>query len=317
MQQEKISHYDIIIIGAGPAGLSAALFAARRKVSVLVISEDLGGQASSTYMIENYPGMFSVGGKELMEKFYEHAKKNGAHFEFAGVKDFQNKDDFFIVSTQEKKFEARALIFACGLAPRKLEIKGEEKFFQKGIFYEFFGNDIWFRGKNVVIVGGGSSAFTGLLYIAHLAKKVFLIHRTEQFRAEPILIERAKSCKNVEWITNARVKKIEGKDKIKNIVIETNNALKKIQVDALYVAIGFQPKSSWFQDKLLCDQKKEICVDEIGAASLSGIFAAGDVTTLSWKQVVISAGEGAKAALSAVEYLFRKDGKKFQAADWT
>lgn len=309
--------YDIIIIGAGAAGITAALFAARRSLRTLVLSKDLGGQAASTTTIENYPGIFSIDGQTLMEQFYEQATRAGAEFIFSEVVQIGKNTESFFVVTSQGQFQSRALILASGLSPRDLEISGEEKFKGRGIFFDVVNKDEWWKKKVVGVVGGGNSACTFAIKIAPEAEKLYFIHRTEQFRAEPMLVERLRSFPQVEFVLNARIKEIRGEDFLSSVLIEEKGEEKELSLSALFLAIGFQPRTEWIKNIVPYNEKKEIVVTLDGATFTEGIFAAGDITTGSPKQIISSAGDGCKAAIAAHEYLCKKDGRRFVLTDWS
>lgn len=313
-----MNKYDIIIIGAGAAGLSAAIFTARRDLSTLVVSKDLGGQLTLAEKVENYPGIKSVGGKELINTCYEQAKNFGAQFLFAQALHIEKiQEDGFVVSTTSGKKYADALILACGLTPRDLGVAGEDKLKGKGVVHDVVDKQDMFNGSIVVVVGGGSSAVSGVLQIAPLAQKVVLVHRNDRFSAEPILLEKMKRVSNMEVLVNSHIKEICGKDWVEKVVVETQEGVKEIECKAIYVAIGYEPNLDFVQGLGLieCDDQGEIVIDMDCKTSTDGVFAAGDITNISYKQMVISAGEGAKAALSAAKYVYEKQGKKL-GPDW-
>lgn len=309
--------YDVIIVGAGAAGMSAALFTSRRDLRTLVISKDLGGQTASTTLVENYPGIFSIDGRALMEQFHEHAVRFGAEFIFSEVSEIEKDPQGFMVKTFKETYHARAIILASGLSPRDLGVLGEKEFKDRGIFFDVMGREAWWKKKIVGVVGGGSSACTFALKIAAEAEKLYLIHRTEQFRAEPLLLQQIKNFPQVEFIVNAQVKEIRGDEFLNSVIIDQKGEEKKIALHALFVAIGFQPRVAWIKNIVPCNQKNEVVVAEDGSTLMEGIFAAGDIASTNSKQIVVAAGDGCRAALAAHEYLCKKDGKGFVLTDWS
>ncbi len=309
--------YDVIIIGAGAAGLTAALFSARRNLRTLVLSKDLGGQTATTTLVENYPGIFSIDGRVLMEQFHEQAVRAGAEFIFSEVLKIEKDPQGFVVKTANEVHRARAIIFASGLTPRDLEVPGEKEFKDRGVFFDVVGKEKWWKDKVVGVVGGGNSACTFVAKIIPEAKKVYLIHRTEKLRAEAILLDRIRSFSRVEFLLNARVKEIRGNESVSSIVIHQEGEEKEIPLSALFVAIGFQPRVEWMKNIVAQNEKNEVFIIEDGATSTEGIFASGDIASRNAKQIVVAAGEGCRAALSAHEYLCGKDGKKFVLTDWS
>lgn len=311
------NEHDIIVVGAGSAGLTAAMFAARRGMSVLCVSPDMGGQTAAASKVNNYPGVSSLGGRELMEKFLAQAQEAGAQFLWQSATKVEKKDQAFVVSAGGEGYPARSVVLAFGLAPRTLGVTGEDKFLGKQIVNEVIGHEELFRGQDVAVVGAGSSAFLGAGRIAALARKVYLVHRSEQFRSEPALVKELQGLDNVEFVLNAKTKEFQGGDSLEKIVLEQEGQEKSLAVGAAYLAIGFQPNAGWVGEEVLRDEKGEIVADKDAATSVEGLFAAGDATNVGWKQVVVSAGEGCKAALGAVAYVAAQKGEKFNIADWS
>jgi len=299
--------YDFIIIGAGPAGLSAAIYAARRNLSTLVIAREVGGLMVLTHQVENYPGFDNISGYDLMEKMKNQAEKQGVKFSFGEVQRIEKEQQRFIVSSGDgKKFSAGAVLLAFGLSHRRLSIPGEEKFSGKGVTYCATCDGPLYRGKTVAIIGGGNSAFDATLYLADIAKQVYLIHRNDKFRAEAEILEQAHKLKNVEILTNTQLAEVKGDNKVTGIIVYDSNdqaKSKELKVDGVFVEIGYEPNTAWLGDLVKLNSAGEIIVDNAGATSGPGIFAAGDCTNVVFKQIVIAAGEGATAALSAYKYL--------------
>jgi len=309
--------YDVIIIGAGAAGMTAALYAARRALKTLVISKDIGGQATMTSHIENYPGIDLINGMELMLKFKNQAEKFGAEFVFGEVRKIKKEKDIFTVWANGGNYKAQVLILAFGLTPRDLGVPGEEKFRGKGISYCATCDAPLYKNKIVAVVGGGNSALDAAFLLSKMAVKVYLIHRREEFRGEEILIKRVKENSNIELILNSEVREVKGDKKIESILIEDNQGKKReIKIDGVFVEIGHEVKADFIRGLVNLNEKNEIIVDCNCQTSEPGIFAAGDVTNMEYKQIVISAGEGAKAALSAYRYLEEKTGKRGMGIDW-
>jgi thioredoxin reductase (NADPH) len=304
--------YDTIIIGGGPAGLAAALYSARRALKTLLITKDVGGQANLAYRVENYPGFKRISGIKLMQKFYKQALQAGAEIVFGEVVKIKEKKGNYLVKTRKKTYEAKTLILAFGKIPRNLNVPGEKKFEGKGVSYCAICDMPLFKNKVVAVVGGGNSALDAALYGSKIAKKVYLIHRRKGFRAFEYLAEKLRKKKNVELILNSIVKEIRGKKLVKSVLIQNVLTKKKreISVDGVFVEIGYEAKTDFVRNFVKLDKKNQIVINQRcetfypnSKKIRPGVFAAGDVTHLPFKQIVISAGEGAKAALQAYAYI--------------
>lgn len=306
--------YDVIIIGGGPAGLSAAIYSSRRGMKTLVATRDIGGQITKTSGIENYPGFEHVTGTELAMKFYTQAKKFGSEFIFDQIKSIDKQENGdFLVKTNRNSFIAESIILSFGKSPRELGVPGEEKFKGKGVSYCATCDAPFFKGKTVAIVGGGNSALDAALVSASLADKVYLIHRSE-FRGEEILIEKVKKAENITQVVPDEIIEIKGESKVDSIVLKDKGELK---VDGVIVEVGFTIDRSMIENLVKIDEGGQVIIDRMQMTSVAGIFAAGDITETPFKQIVIAAGEGAKAALAAFDYVQKKGGgKKGPAVDW-
>jgi len=298
--------YDVIIIGGGPAGMTAAIYTSRRMLKTLVITKEIGGQVVKTPDIENYPGFDLISGPELAKKFTDQAKKFGAELAFDEIVHLSEKNGEFIVSGQSKEYETKSLILAFGKVPRKLKVKGEDNFKGKGVSYCATCDAPFFKQKTVVVNGGGNSAFDATLLLAKIAKKIYLIHRREEFRAEDILIEKVKNLKNVEIVTGATIAEIKGDEIVKSLIYHKDSKEIEIEVDGVFIEIGYIVEGGIIKDFVEMDDKNQIKANKDHSTSREGVFAAGDLTNSYYKQIVISAGEGAIAALSAAKYIDEK-----------
>ena len=298
--------YDVIIIGGGPAGLTAGLYASRRTLKTLILTKDLGGQAAISYDVENYPGLDLIDGLSLMQKFATQAQKFGAEIRYGLVKKIRKEKKGFVVETDQAKFQAKALILAFGLEPRDLDIAGEQKFKGRGVSYCATCDGPLFKGKTVAVVGGGNSALDAAEYLAKLAAKIYLIHRHNQFRGEEIVVARLKKNLVVEMVLSSEIIEIKGSQFVESIIIKDNghNKNKELKVNGVFVEIGYTAKTEVIKDLVKINGRGEIITDKDTNTSQAGIFACGDVTDCSYKQIIISAGEGAKAALQAYKYLY-------------
>lgn len=304
--------YDVIIIGGGPAGLTAGLYASRRTLKTLILTKDLGGQAAISYDVENYPGLDLIDGFSLMQKFATSAQKFGAEIRYGEIKKIEAEKKEFIVGTDQAKFKTKALILAFGLLPKDLDIPGEQKFKGRGVSYCATCDGPLYKNKTVAVIGGGNSALDAAEYLAKLAAKLYLIHRRDQFSGEGLVLERLKQNPKIELVSSSEILEIKGNDFVQSIVIKNNghSETKEIKVDGVFVEIGYTPKTDFIKDLVKLNEKGEIITDKDANTSHPGIFACGDVTDSSYKQIIISAGEGAKAALQAYKYLaLQKDGK--------
>ena len=298
--------YDLIIIGAGPAGITAAIYAARRKVNALVISKDIGGQAAATGQIENYTGFTVVTGAELAKKFSEHIKEFNVNIrEGEEVKKVEKVKGIFKVTTGKGSYEAKALIIATGARPRKLGVPGEDKYRNKGVAYCATCDAPLFAGKNVAVVGGGNAALESAIQLMNIAKKVYIININNRLSGEAVMAEKVLAAKNVEIIPDARTTEIIGKKFVTGLRYEKSGKTKELAVEGIFIEIGYVPASEIipFVGK---NKLKEIVVGCSSRTNVPGLFAAGDVSDVPFKQIIIAAGEGCKAALAAFNYLSKK-----------
>lgn len=308
--------YDVIIIGGGPAGLSAAIYASRRALKTLVISKDIGGQAALTDEIENYPGFESIGGLELTAKFKAQAEKFGTEFLANEIVDIKKKNKIFVIKTVDgQEIDTKTVILAFGLTPRSLNVLGEKELTGRGVSYCATCDGPLYRDKITVVAGGGNSALDAAEFLSRIAKKVYLIHRRDEFKAEQVLIDQVKAAQNIEIIYNANIVEIKGDKRVESLVYQTSEGSKsEIKIDGLFIEIGYVAKTDWLAELLKLNERQEIIISRDCETSVPGILAAGDISDITYKQVVISAGEGAKAALQAYRYI---QGDKTLPPDWT
>jgi len=302
--------YDVIIVGAGPAGLSAALYATRRALKTLVLTKNLGGQTAMTLNMENYPGVPEVAGVKLMEEFKSQAEKYGAEIKFDAVTGIsKDGNGFKLTSESGDEYNSKAVLLAFGKTPRKLDVPGEQEFLNKGVVYCATCDAPLFGGKDVAVIGGGSSAVDAALLLAKIANKVYLIHRRDEFRAEDILVDRVKQESKIGLVLNSTVEAIKGDAFVGSIDIKEvkTNKTSSLDVQGVFVEIGYKVNTEMLKDLIDLNETGEVIVDEHNQTSLPGVFAAGDITTVPYKQTIISAGEGAKAALSIYNYINKLD----------
>jgi thioredoxin reductase (NADPH) len=300
-------HVKVLILGAGPAGLSAALYAARAELAPVVLTGmQLGGQAALTHTIENYPGFpEGVGGAQLGELFQKQAERFGAKVEF----DMAHEVDFsqrpYKVTADSGDYFAESVIITTGASPVHLSVPGEVELTGRGVSYCATCDGWFFKDKKVAIVGGGDSAFEEALFITRYASSVTLIHRRDEFRASPILQKRAKEHPKMSFITNTIVTEIVGDDKLTTLKLKNvvTNEESTFDTDGLFIFIGHTPNTQMFQGKLEMSDLGYIKVNDKMETSIPGVYAAGEAADPHFRQVVTSAGMGAAAAIQATRYL--------------
>lgn len=305
--------YDVIIIGAGPAGFTAGIYAARREMKALIIGKESGGQLIWAADIENYPGFSQIHNTDLIKKMEEHVKGLGVEIKNAEINRIEKKEDgTFVLYSNRDKYEAKTVIMAIGLTPRRLAIPGEEELSGKGVSYCANCDGPIFRNKIIAVVGGGNAAMDAAEIMSKIAKKVYLIHRQEEFRAFAASLEEATARGNVEFILNSEVKEIIGSEgKVEKLKIFNNktNENSELAVDGIFIEVGRIANTDLIKGLAERNEKMEILVNEKCATTCPGIFAAGDVTQVPFKQITIACGQGTIAALAAYQYIQEKQGK--------
>ncbi|MEI8176215.1 MAG: FAD-dependent oxidoreductase [Candidatus Omnitrophota bacterium] len=298
--------YDLIVIGAGPAGITAAVYAARKKMDLLVISSDIGGQAAWSGDIENYTGYQLVSGSELVLKFEEHMRTYGVKVrEPEEVTGITKEGELITVRTVAGAYEAKTVIIASGKRSRELGVPGEKEFRNKGLTYCATCDGPLFAGKDVAVIGGGNSALDAALQLIKIARHVHVINNTPGLGGDVIMREKVMASPAVTVFNNARVTVINGSALVEGITIAYEGSQKIIPVQGVFVEIGLMPNTA-FISGVEKNTNGEIKVDRANATNIPGIFAAGDVTDVPEKQIIIAAGEGSKAALGAFRYLARR-----------
>lgn len=298
-------NFDTIILGGGPAGLAAAIYAARGATSTAVIDKTMfGGQPSNYLELENYPGFQIVGGYDLMEKFEEHADKfGGKKFPMQEIEkiDLNTKT----IYTKEFTFYAKTIIIATGAQPMKLGVKGEKEFTGKGVSYCAVCDGAFFKDKIVSVIGGGNSAIEEAIYLTKFASKVYIVHRREELRADKIIQEKAFKNPKIEFLWNSIVKEINGNNVVNSITIENINTKETslINTDGVFPYIGIIPNVSYFNGQLEQDKNGFIITDTTMATSVNGVFAVGDVRNTPLRQVITAASDGAIGACYAIKYI--------------
>ena len=295
--------YDIIIIGAGPAGLTAAIYARRASRKTLVLEANAyGGQIINTLEIENYPAEKNISGFDLATKMYDQAKDLGAEIKFERAIQIRNDGDKKEVKTEEDVYYGKAVIIATGSSNRKLGLLGEDELVGKGISYCATCDGAFYKDKIVAVNGGGNTALEDAIYLCDVAKKVYLIHRRSEFRGDDLLVERLKKKNNVDFILDSTIVKLNADGKLQSVVIENRDGKKReIKVDGLFVAIGRIPENKEFENLVELDEAGYVIADENCATNESGIFVAGDNRTKSVRQLVTATADGAIAATEAIK----------------
>ena len=307
MENNEKNVEKVIILGSGPAGLSAALYAARAELSPLLFTgTEVGGQAATTSIIENYPGFpDGVGGNQLADLFTKNAEKFGARFEYDVVTAVDLTKRPFKVTTYGKEYYTKTLIITTGASPNKLNVAGEKELIGRGVSYCATCDGWFFRDKKVAVVGGGDSALEEGLFLTRYAISVTIIHRRNELRAGALLQKRAKENPKISFIWDTVVDEIEGQDavtalKLKNV---KTGEFSQLEVDGIFIFVGHNPNTELFRNSLELDEKGYIRNDERMRTNIPGVYAAGEAADSHYRQVITSAGMGAAAAIEATRFL--------------
>lgn len=300
--------FDLIIIGAGPAGLAAAIYAARAELKFIVLEKEImsGGQIINTYEVDNYPGLYHMGGFDLAMKFREHADALGASFVTGEVERIEAiPAGKKIICKDGTEYETKTVILSGGAKHRKLEVPGEDALAGSGVSYCATCDGAFFRGKEVAVIGGGDVAVEDALFLARLCKKVYVVHRRDTFRAAKTLVTRLAEAENVELVYDSVVKEIQGKFKVESLVLENRKTTEErtIALEGVFIAVGMLPETSAYKGLVELDTAGYIVADETGITSDPAVFAAGDIRTKELRQVVTAASDGANAVQSVERYL--------------
>lgn len=299
--------YDIIIIGSGPAGLSAAIYAQRACLDTIVIEKNgiSGGQVLNTWEVDNYPGFPGVTGFELSRQFREHANKLGARVVQDEVVQVELSGNVKKVVCEEETYEARCVILASGAHHRTLEVPGEEELRGAGVSYCATCDGAFFRGRTVAVVGGGDAALEDAIFLARMCEKVYIVHRRDKLRGAKRLQERLQALENIEFVWNSETAAIEGNGQVEALRLRQTKTgeEKRLDVDGVFIAVGIAPESELYAGQLELDEQGYIRADESGQTSVTGVFAAGDVRTKALRQILTAASDGANCVASAERYL--------------
>lgn len=304
--------YDVVIVGAGIAGLTAAIYARRAEKTVLVLEGKVpGGQIINTLTIENWPGDMGVSGVELMQKIQKQAMELGAEIEMEEVEGIQKVDDGFVVKTEDDEYGAGAIILAVGAEDKKLGLAREDELTGKGVSYCATCDGAFYKGKPVVVIGGGNTALYDALYLSDIVSKVYLVHRRNEFRGDKVLVNKLRQRENVEFVTPFVPEELLGEDKITGIKVKmvdsdkvrAGDKYRFLEANGVFVAIGKKPQTAMFAELVELDDNGYIVAGEDCKTTCSGVFVAGDCRTKSVRQLVTAAGDGAVAAEAVINYL--------------
>lgn len=306
--------FDIIIIGGGPAGLTASIYALRAKKKVLLIEKmAIGGQAAQTNEIENYPGFEKISGIDLSIKMFDQAQKLGLEFVFSDIQSMDLTSEIKTIITFDGKYETKSVILCMGATAKQLEVANEKKFLGKGVSYCATCDGNFFKNKIVAVVGGGNSSLSEALYLSNIAQKVYLIHRREKFTAEKIIVNKVFSLAEntnpkIKILTNSVIQDIKGNDKVESITISNHKEKteQNINVDGIFIAIGRKPDTAFLAKVINLDESGYIITDEEMKTNIEMIYAAGDIRKKGLKQIITACSDGAIAAMEIVEKLNKK-----------
>lgn len=307
--------WDVLIVGGGPAGLTAGLYAARANLRALLVEKLLpGGELLNTDLIEDYPGFVSVTGRELAEKMEEHARKFGLEIDSATVTGIARENGTFRTSTEEgQDYVSKTVIMTAGGVPKKLEVPGELEFAGRGVSYCAVCDGPLFRNKVLAVVGGGDSAFQEGLYLTRHASKVYIIHRRDEFRAQPILQDKARENEKIEFITSAVVDDIGGSTTVEWMTVRSlkDGSTQRLPVDGVFIFVGFTPNSGLYAEHLDHDEQGFLLTTDRMETGVAGLYAAGDVRSQLARQITTAVGDATTAAIAAEQYI---EDEAFKAA---
>ncbi len=300
--------YDVVIIGSGPAGLAAAIYAKRAQLNVIVIEKAglSGGQIINTYEVDNYPGTPGISGFELSTKFREHADKLETTFVNGEVTDFNLEGNIKVITLDNgTQYKSHTVIIATGGAPRHLSVEGEEKLSGMGVSYCATCDGAFFRNKIVAVVGGGDVAVEDAIFLARISKQVYVIHRRDQFRASKSIIARLMALENVTILWDSVVEKINGKENVETIDVKNvkTNETNSYEVAGIFIAVGYMPNSDVYKKVVAVDDAGYIIAGENCETNIPGVFAAGDVRTKELRQIITATSDGANAITAVEKYL--------------
>lgn len=304
--------YDLAILGGGPAGITAAIYASRARLNTIWIDKNFapGGQITATYEVDNYPGMPGISGMDLGEAFGEHARKLGLEPKREKILSLENiSGDIKTIHTKKNEYQARTIILAFGAEHRKLDIPGEDDLGGLGVSYCATCDGAFYKDRTAVVVGGGNAAAEDAVFLSGLCKKVYLVHRRDELRADKAIQEKVFDCENIEMVWESIPLEILGQDEVTGIKIQNikTGEERELDTDGVFIAVGIVPNTTLLEAQLELDENGYICAGEEGITSAAGVFAAGDIRTKALRQVVTAVSDGANTVASVQKYLWRKD----------
>ncbi len=303
-----MQQYDFVVVGGGSAGYPGAIYAARFGLKTIVITKERGGLLTTTHVVENYPGFIRLSGPELMQHIEDHVKDYDVPIIDDEVVDIEKDGDYFIVKAREAQYKAKTILLATGTERRKLKVPGEKEFYGKGVSYCATCDGPLFKGKVIGVVGGSDSAAKEALLLAEYGSKVYIIYRGEQIHPEPINMRRVEENPKIEIIPRTNVVAIKGDKFITHVLLDKPySGSKEFNLGGLFIEIGHLPQSSLAKKLgVKLNEKGEIMIDRLSRTNVPGVYAAGDVADMEWKQAITGAAEGCVAAYSAYEYISAK-----------
>ena len=304
--------YDLAILGGGPAGITAAIYASRARLNTIWIDKNFvpGGQITATYEVDNYPGMPGISGMDLGEAFGEHARKLGLEPKREKILSLENiSGEIKTIHTKKNEYQARTIILAFGAEHRKLDIPGEDDLGGLGVSYCATCDGAFYKDRTAVVVGGGNAAAEDAVFLSGLCKKVYLVHRRDELRADKAIQEKVFGCENIEMVWENIPLEILGQDEVTGIKIRNvkTGEERELDTDGVFIAVGIVPNTTFVEDQLELDENGYICAGEEGITSAAGVFAAGDIRTKALRQVVTAVSDGANAVASVQKYLWRTE----------
>lgn len=304
--------YDLAILGGGPAGITAAIYASRARLNTIWIDKNFapGGQITATYEVDNYPGMPGISGMDLGEAFGEHARKLGLEPKREKILSLENiSGDIKTIHTKKNEYQARTIILAFGAEHRKLDIPGEDDLGGLGVSYCATCDGAFYKDRTAMVVGGGNAAAEDAVFLSGLCKKVYLVHRRDELRADKAIQEKVFDCENIEMVWESIPLEILGQDEVTGIKIQNvkTGEERELDTDGVFIAVGIVPNTTLVEAQLELDENGYICAGEEGITSAAGVFAAGDIRTKALRQVVTAVSDGANTVASVQKYLWRKD----------
>lgn len=310
MVSKEIKQLDLIIIGGGPAGLTAAMYAGRSKLNMLLLENEIvGGQVRNSYSIENYPGFKSINGGDLADIFQEQAEALGAKIdEFDSIQKIDISDDKKIIETEQHIYEAKAVIIATGAYPKKIPIPQESQFAGKGIHYCAICDGAMYQGKKIAVVGGGNSALEEAIFLTRFAEKVYLIRRYDYFKGEQSLIDEVFNHPKIEVLLNEDLVEAKGNEFLESVMIKNTKTeeLSKLEISAVFGCIGTKPRTEEIKEYLKLNEQGYIITDEDMQTNIKGVYAAGDVRQKKYRQITTAVSDGTIALLNAEKYVLKK-----------